>query len=101
MTIPIILLSLIYILNLIDYFQTAYLTSLFGISVEINPVAAFLITNGYWDIIKLLIIPLLIIAMWLIIRQDKQLKWFPLIVVIIYSFVVINNFYVMFRIGLF
>ena len=68
MTIPIVLLSLIYILNLIDYFQTVYLTSLFGIGVEINPIAAFLITNGYWDIVKLLIIPLLLIAMWLIIR---------------------------------
>lgn len=61
---------LIYILNLADYVLTLYLTNLYGIECEINPLMRYALTEPWiFAVVKLLLFPLLLIWMW---RKKKD-----------------------------
>lgn len=61
---------LIYILNLADYVLTLYLTNLYGIECEINPLMRYALSEPWiFAVVKLLLFPLLLIWMW---RKKKD-----------------------------
>lgn len=98
--IPIVaLLIIIYVLNLIDYFQTAYTISLFGIGVELNPIGRWLFSIGCAWVPKIIIVPMLLVIMGLIIWKYRELSWEIYLLLIFYILVVINNFNIMLELG--
>ncbi len=61
---------LIYILNLADYVLTLYLTNLYGIECEINPLMRYALSEPWiFAVVKLLLFPLLLLYMW---RKKKD-----------------------------
>lgn len=61
----------IFILNIIDYLTTMYLTSLYGIEVELNPLMrSALSTPIVFAIIKLVLFPILLLWMWKTKKDD-------------------------------
>lgn len=92
----IISLIAIYILNVIDYFQTIYAVQLFGLGIEINPIVRFLFENNC-EWIKLILIPILLVIQGIIVRKNKKQSWAVYLLLIGFSFVVTNNFIVLWR----
>ena len=88
---PITLLIIAYTLNLIDYCQTKYVVSHFGLNAELNQFARFLFSAGYAEIIKLIAPIILLAALGLIVKLDKTFIWTAYFVVILYSLVVLHN----------
>ncbi len=101
MTLQIILLILIYILNIIDYFQTIYAIQLFGIGVEINPIGRFMLENECAWIFKFIGVPILLTAIGFIIKYDKNKVWAVYFLLTVFLFVVIHNFYQLAQMGIF
>jgi len=100
MTTTIILLIITSIFNIIDYCQTAYAIGLFGLGVELNPIGRLMFAADCgW--LKLIIMPILLLALGLIIKADKRLSWEAWLVTILYLIVIINNFYMLIRAGVF
>lgn len=93
MIIEIILLVLIYILNIIDYFQTIYAIQLFGIGVELNPIGRFMLENECAWIVKFIGVPILLTAIGFIIKYDKKQSWAVYFLLTMFLFLVIHNFY--------
>jgi hypothetical protein len=89
------------ILNFIDYQQTIYSVQIFGLGAEANPIAAFLLETDLWCISKLLLVPILLIAMGRIVYLERKLKWVVYVLFVLYSIVVVNNFVMLSRMGLF
>lgn len=57
---------LIFVLNIADYALTVYLTGLYGIECEVNPLMRFALSmDGAFEFIKLIMVPALILYMWL------------------------------------
>ena len=100
MLIPIILI-IIYALNIIDYFQTAYTISLFGIGVEANPIGRFLFENNCAWVMKIIITPILLFAMGVIVKLDKKQAWAVWLLLITYICLVVSNFNTMTHLGIF
>lgn len=101
MTIEIILLILIYILNIIDYFQTVYAIQLFGIGVEINPIGRFMLSNNCAWAFKFIGVALILTAIGFIIKYDKKQSWAVYFLLIVFLFLVIHNFYQLAQVGIF
>ena len=56
---------LIYLLNLADYALTVYLTGLYGIECEINPLMRHALSEPWmFAVVKLFLFPLLLLWMW-------------------------------------
>lgn len=100
MIIPIILLIIIYILNIIDYFQTIYAIKLFGIDVEVNPIGRLLLANNYAWIAKLIFVPTVLIIIGIIIKIDKKQIWVIYFLLIWFACVVAHNFIMLYQTGL-
>lgn len=99
MTTSIILLIILCLLNVIDYVQTIYSVQLLGVAGELNPIARLLMESSYgW--VKLLIVPILALAIFAIIKTDKSFVWVAWVAVILYLLVVMNNFVVAFQVGI-
>lgn len=92
-----IALIITYILNIIDYFQTMYAIQLFGIGVELNPIARFLLLNGYGWMAKFIVVPIMLTIMSIIIRAERKMSWAAYVSLIYYICIVINNFVVLSR----
>jgi hypothetical protein len=101
MAIVIILLILIFALHIIDYFQTMYTISIYGIGVEANPIARFLIENNLGWASKFIAVPIMLAIMGFIVRKDRAMIWSLYILLAFYTAIVINNFNVLFRLGVF
>lgn len=99
MTTTIILLIVTFILNLIDYWQTIYGTHLFGIGIELNPIGRFLLTHNYVWVGKLIAVPLALIGLGLIIKSERKHIWAAYLLVIWFLIIVINNFIVLYQLG--
>lgn len=97
----IILIVLIYTLNLIDYFQTVYAIDLFGLGIEANPIAIFMFENNCASVAKLVGVPTLLAIMGFIVHKYRAMIWSIYILLAIYLGVIINNFNVLFRLGVF
>lgn len=56
---------LIYLLNLADYATTVYLTGLYGIACEVNPLMRYALSvPRMFAVVKLILFPLLLLWMW-------------------------------------
>lgn len=103
----IISLVIIYILNIIDYFQTIYAVSLAGIGVEANPIGRAMIESGYGWIGKFIIVPIMLILIGIMIKLQsnkvlqKVQKWLILLLLFLYIIVITNNFNVLYCLGAF
>ena len=96
----IILMAVLYILNSIDYCQTMYAIQRFGLGVEANPIARFLLESDYGGIVKLVGFPILLMGIGALIHIDKKQKWALYVILAVFCCTVINNFIVLFRLGL-
>lgn len=92
MLVPIILLVAIYILNIIDYQQTVYAVNLAGLSVEINPVGRFLLSQDCAGIVKIFIVPVVLFAIGYIVKLDKKQIWAVYFLLVLFTCLVVNNF---------
>ena len=90
------LLIAICILNCIDYQQTVYAVSAFGLGVEANPVARILFEMGY-EWVKLVIVPAALILLGIIIKIDRRNIWTAWILLATYIAIVTNNFFVLMK----
>lgn len=57
-------LIIIYIFNLIDLIATIYLVSLFGLSVEGNPIGRWLIQTNLVYVVKIAVVGLALLLLW-------------------------------------
>lgn len=105
----IISLIMIYLLSIVDYFQTIYAVNIFGIGIELNPIARFLISHNCGFIAKLIVVPILLTVIFWIARYFKRLSWtvelkilsFGVYFLLTIGFlVVIHNFIVLANIGI-
>lgn len=87
-----------YILNIIDYFQTMYAVRLCGIGVEINPIARYLIVNGYGWVAKFIAMPILLIGAGIIVHIDRKMAWVVYAALVWYIAIVAHNFFMILRI---
>ena len=96
----IILLIIICVLNFIDYQQTMYAVNVFGVDVEGNPIARFLIDNNLGYIVKLILTPILLVIIVWIVHCDRRQRWVVYALLAWYSGVVVHNFIILSRLGL-
>ena len=101
MVLVIILLSIIYILNIIDYFETIYAVNLFGISIEANPIGRFFFENNCAWVPKIIIAPVILFAIGFMVKIDRRQVWAVYVLLIFYAAVVLHNFLELARIGVF
>ena len=87
-----------YIFNLIDLIATMYLVSLFGLSVEGNPIGQWLISSGLVYPFKSVVMGGLLLAIGLLGKIDKKyvsaLSWITLVIytlVVLYHIVIFIN----------
>ena len=86
------LLIIIYVLNIIDYIQTIYATRIFGINVELNPIGRYLLANNSAWTMKLVGVPIILVLLGFIIKQDKRQKWSLYFLLIVFIITIINNY---------
>ena len=96
----IIQLITIYILNLIDYWQTMWAVHLWGIGCEANPIGRYLIENDYIATVKITIVPILLIVLGAIVRKQRWLAWMVNVLLTYYGIIVAINFAVILICGL-
>jgi hypothetical protein len=101
MTLVIVLLSIVYILNIIDYFQTIYAVGLCGIGVEANPIGRFFLENNSAWIMKFIFVPIILTAIGIIVRIDKKQIWAVYLILVMYFALVMHNFIMLSRMGVF
>lgn len=100
MTFIIILLIITFILNIIDYLQTAYVVDIFGAAAELNPLMQTLIENNSMWVAKLIFFPLLLVFIGWIIYKFNFGRWAAYTLAIYYYFIVMRNFYILMMAGL-
>lgn len=91
-------LILIYILNLIDYWQTMYVVRLCGIGAELNPIARFLLETNYGWVVKFIIMPILLTIVGILVRTDRTMAWAVYAILVWYIAIVAHNFCMILRI---
>lgn len=96
----VILLVIAYIFNLIDYWQTTRAIEYVGLCVEANPIARYLFEQGYATEVKLIVPAILFVLMGIIIKIERRHIWAAYLMVTMYLVVIINNFVVLFKLGL-
>ena len=75
---------LILALNAADYLLTVYLTNLYGIECEINPLMRLALeTDGAFEFIKLLMFPALLLYMWESKKDDAALVLLGMFIVVV------------------
>ena len=74
---------LIYFLNLADYALTVYLTGLYGIACEANPLMRYALSvPKLFAMIKLILFPLLLLWMWRTKKDDAALVVLGMFIVV-------------------
>jgi hypothetical protein len=96
----IILLIAIYILNLIDYWQTMYAIQIFGTGVEANPIARFLIENNCGGLVKFIGVPMSLAIIGIATHFNKRLIWTIYVLLALYGCLVIHNFIILSQAGI-
>lgn len=84
------LLTIAYILNIIDYFFTAYWVKSFGVDIEVNPIGRWMFENNIAWLFKIVIVGVLFIVLGKFIRRSK-LVWVALIPLFVYGIIVIYH----------
>lgn len=93
-----IALVLIYIINLIDYWQTMYAVRMCGIGAELNPIARFLLETNYGWVAKFIIMPILLTIVGILVRTDRKMAWVVYAALVWYIAIVAHNFFMILRI---
>ena len=96
----IVLLIAIYILNIIDYWQTKYAIWHFGLRVEANPIVRFLFKHNCAEIVKFIIPLVLLIWLGFIIKADKKCIWIAYFLIVFYFLLVLHNFAIFIQMGI-
>ena len=96
----IISLIIIYLLNLIDYFQTRYVISIFGLGVEANPIGRFLFEHNLAWPVKILVVPILLLIAGYVVKVNRKLVWMVYLLLVLYLFVVTSNFIMLIYAGI-
>ena len=91
-------LILVYILNLIDYWQTMYAVRLCGIGAELNPIGRFLLGNNCGWVVKFIIMPILLMIVGILVRTDRKMAWVVYAALVWYIAIVAHNFFMILRI---
>ena len=91
-------LAITYIFNLIDLIATMYLVSLFGLSIEGNPIGRWLIRTNLVYPFKIAVVGGLLLAIGLLGKNNRRMadvcSWILLVIflgLIIYHFVILIN----------
>jgi len=75
---------LIYVLNLADYALTVYLTGLYGIACEVNPLMRYALSvPQMFAVVKLILFPLLLLWMLRTKKDDAALVVLVMFIVVI------------------
>ena len=75
---------LIYLLNLADYALTVYLTGLYGIACEVNPLMRYALSvPKLFAMVKLILFPLLLLWMWRTKKDDAALVVLGMFIVVV------------------
>ena len=75
---------LIYALNIADYALTIYLTGLYGIACEVNPLIRYALSVPWmFAVVKLILFPLLLFAMWRTKKDDAALVVLGMFIVVV------------------
>lgn len=73
----------IYLLNLADYALTVYLTGLYGIACEVNPLMRYALSvPRMFAVVKLILFPLLLLWMWRTKKDDAALVVLGMFIVV-------------------
>ena len=74
----------IYLLNLADYALTVYLTGLYGIACEVNPLMRYALSVPWmFAVVKLVLFPLLLLWMWRTKKDDAALVVLGMFIVVV------------------
>jgi hypothetical protein len=87
-------------LNIVDYLQTIYAIKFFGTSIEANPIGRFLFEHNSAWAMKFIGVPLILIAIWFVIRLDAKQILAPFVLFVFYYIVVLHNFAELTKTGL-
>lgn len=75
---------LIYLLNLADYALTVYLTGLYGIACEVNPLMRYALSvPQMFAVVKLVLFPLMLLWMWRTKKDDAALVVLGMFIVVV------------------
>ena len=97
----IILLITTYIFNLIDYWQTMYAISHFGLGVEANPIARFLFEHNCAEAVKLIVPLIILIILGFIVKIERKMIWAVYFLTAWYLLAILHNFAMLIQMGLF
>lgn len=85
------ILFIAYILNAIDYFFTKHWVSLYGSSVEGNPIAKWLFDNDLAFVYKLVIVPILLAILAWCLHKRPAVKWVAYLLLVVYALILIYH----------
>lgn len=88
----IMILIFYYVLNIVDYLQTIFMISHFGLACELNPIARILFEHNCAWAVKLVLPLILAIEIGCLIKKDPAVIWAVYIVTLLYLLVVLHNF---------
>ena len=75
---------LIYLLNLADYATTVYLTGLYGIACEVNPLMRYALSvPKLFAVVKLILFPLVLLWMWRTKKDDAAWMVLGMFIVVV------------------
>ena len=80
-----------YILNIIDYLFTSYWVSLYGISIEGNPLGRWLYQNNLAGIAKIFVVGGFFAVLGICIHLKPKLAWVSAIPCVVYGAIVIYH----------
>ena len=97
----VVLLILIYLFNIVDYCQTVYAISNFGLGVELNPIARFFFEHDRAWSFKLVVTMLFLIAIGIIVKIDRKQIWAVYFLTAFYFLLIVHNFFMLVQMGIF
>jgi hypothetical protein len=80
-----------YLLNIIDYIFTSYWVSLYGISIEGNPLGRWMLENDLVGVFKVSIMGGLFILLGCLFKRYPRYKWIGFIPLVVYGLIVIYH----------
>lgn len=80
-----------YLLNIIDYLFTAHWVSLYGISIEGNPLGRWMLENDLVGVFKVSIIGGLFILLGCLFKRYPKYKWIGLIPLVVYGLIILYH----------
>lgn len=94
------ILIITYILNVIDYLETAYIIKYYGTYAEGNPIMRYFFENNCALGAKLIVPAILLTIIGLIVKIDRTYIWAPCVLFAFYLYLVIHNFAIIVQAGL-